>query len=71
MGIFVVLLFISGCLMWVNVELNVSDVFVVIWLLGSEGDVISDVFFKNVDGLINYDFKGKLLFLWLNDLIGN
>lgn len=55
----VVVVFISGCLMWVNVELNVFDVFVVVWLFGLEGIVVVDVLFGE------YDFKGKLFFLWL------
>lgn len=40
-----VLVFISGCLMWVNVELNVFDVFVVVWFFGFEGVVVVDVLF--------------------------
>lgn len=70
-GIPVVSLFISGRPMWVNAELNASDAFVAIWLLGSEGDAISDVLFKNADGSINHDFKGKLSFSWPNNPIDN
>jgi beta-glucosidase len=70
-GIPVVSLFISGRPMWVNAELNASDAFVATWLPGSEGDAISDVLFKNADGSINHDFKGKLSFSWPNDPIGN
>ncbi|MFP3458161.1 glycoside hydrolase family 3 C-terminal domain-containing protein, partial [Psychrobacter sp. SIMBA_152] len=61
-GIPVVSLFISGRPMWVNAELNASNAFVAIWLPGSEGHAISDVLFKNADGSINHDFKGKLSF---------
>ena len=57
--------------MWVNAELNASDAFVAIWLPGSEGDAISDVLFKNADGSINHDFKGKLSFSWPNNPIDN
>lgn len=70
-GIPVVSLFISGRPMWVNAELNASDAFVAIWLPGSEGDAISDVLFKNADGSINHDFKGKLSFSWPNNPIDN
>ena len=70
-GIPVVSLFISGRPMWVNAELNASDAFVAIWLPGSEGDAISDVLFKNADGSINHDFKGKLSFSWQNNPIDN
>ncbi|MFP3352678.1 exo 1,3/1,4-beta-D-glucan glucohydrolase [Pseudoalteromonas sp. SIMBA_153] len=70
-GIPVVSLFISGRPMWVNAELNASDAFVAIWLPGSEGDAISDVLFKNADGSINHDFKGKLSFSWSNNPIDN
>jgi beta-glucosidase len=70
-GIPVVSLFISGRPMWVNAELNASDAFVAIWLPGSEGGAISDVLFKNADGSINHDFKGKLSFSWPNNPIDN
>lgn len=70
-GIPVVSLFISGRPMWVNAELNASDAFVAIWLPGSEGDAISDVLFKNADGSINHDFKGKLSFSWPNNPVDN
>lgn len=70
-GIPVVSLFISGRPMWVNAELNASDAFVAIWLPGSEGDAISDVLFKNADGSINHDFKGKLSFSWPDNPVDN
>ena len=57
--------------MWVNAELNASDAFVAILVPGSEGDAISDVLFKNADGSINHDFKGKLSFSWPNNPIDN
>jgi len=70
-GIPVVSLFISGRPMWVNAELNASDAFVATWLVGSEGDAISDVIFKQADGSINHDFKGKLSFSWPNNPVEN
>ncbi len=63
-GIPVVSIFISGRPMWVNAELNASDAFVATWLPGSEGNGVSDVLFRQSNGQINYDFKGKLSFSW-------
>jgi beta-glucosidase len=63
-GIPVVSLFISGRPLWVNRELNASDAFVAIWLPGSEGQGVADVIFKNAEGNINYDMKGRLSFSW-------
>ena len=60
----VVSLFISGRPMWVNPELNHSDAFVAIWLPGSEGKAVAEVLFKDKDGSIQHDFKGKLSFSW-------
>lgn len=36
-GILVVGVFIIGRFLWVNLEINVIDVFVVVWLFGFEG----------------------------------
>jgi beta-glucosidase len=58
----VVSLFISGRPLWVNRELNASDAFVAVWLPGSEGNGVADVIFKNAEGGINYDMKGRLSF---------
>lgn len=63
-GIPVVSLFISGRPMWVNRELNASDAFVAVWLPGSEGVGVADVIFKNAEGAVNYDTKGRLSFSW-------
>ena len=63
-GIPVVSLFISGRPLWVNRELNASDAFVAIWLPGTEGQGVADVIFKNAEGGINYDMKGRLSFSW-------
>jgi beta-glucosidase len=60
----VVSVFLSGRPMWVNPELNASDAFVAAWLPGSEGAGIADVLISKPDGSINYDFKGRLSFLW-------
>lgn len=51
-------MFFSGCLLWVNCEINVVDVFVVVWLLGSEGEGVVDVLLCSVDGCVVYDFYG-------------
>lgn len=63
-GIPVVSLFISGRPLWVNRELNASDTFVAVWLPGSEGQGVADVIFKNAEGKINFDMKGRLSFSW-------
>lgn len=63
-GIPVVSIFISGRPMWVNAELNASDAFVAAWLPGSEGLAVADVLFKDNNGNIQHDFKGKLSFSW-------
>src|SRR5690606_27818455 len=58
-------LFISGRPLWVNREINASDAFVAICLPGTEGQGIADVIFKNAQGEINYDMKGRLSFTCL------
>jgi len=63
-GIPVVSLFISGRPLWVNREINASDAFVAVWLPGTEGQGIADVIFRNAQGEINYDVKGRLSFSW-------
>jgi beta-glucosidase len=63
-GIPVVSLFITGRPLWVNREINASDAFVAIWQPGTEGAGIADVIFKNAEGEINYDMKGRLSFSW-------
>ncbi|WP_295802897.1 glycoside hydrolase family 3 N-terminal domain-containing protein [uncultured Microbulbifer sp.] len=66
-GIPVVSLFITGRPLWVNPELNASDAFVTIWQPGTEGGGVADVIFRNAQGEVNHDFKGKLTFSWPND----
>lgn len=63
-GIPVVSLFISGRPLWVNREINASDAFVAVWLPGTEGGGVADVIFKNAEGTINQDMKGRLSFSW-------
>ncbi len=63
-GIPVVSVFITGRPMWVNRELNASDAFVVAWLPGTEGQGVADVLFKNAQGKVNYDVKGRLSYSW-------
>lgn len=63
-GIPVVSIFLSGRPLWVNRELNASQAFVAAWLPGSEGAGIADVLFRNVDGSVAHDFRGKLPFSW-------
>ena len=66
-GIPVVSLFITGRPLWVNPELNASDAFVAIWQPGTEGEGVADVIFRDAEGQVNHDFKGKLTFSWPND----
>ncbi len=63
-GIPVVSVFLSGRALWVNPELNASDAFVAAWLPGSEGGGVADVLFRNEQGEVNKDFRGKLSFSW-------
>ena len=63
-GIPVVSLFITGRPLWVNREINASDAFVVIWQPGTEGQGVADVIFRNADGEVNFDTKGRLTFSW-------
>ncbi|BFM21051.1 glycoside hydrolase family 3 protein [Gilvimarinus japonicus] len=63
-GIPVVSLFITGRPLWINRELNASDAFMVVWQPGTEGEGIADVVFRNNDGSINHDAKGRLSFSW-------
>ncbi|MBN1377827.1 MAG: exo 1,3/1,4-beta-D-glucan glucohydrolase [Gammaproteobacteria bacterium] len=60
----VISIFLSGRPLWVNPELNASDAFVAAWLPGSEGAGVADVLFTKTDGVVDYDFKGKLSFSW-------
>lgn len=51
-GILVVVVFLSGWLLWVNCEINVVDVFVVVWFFGLEGGGIVDVLLCSFDGSV-------------------
>lgn len=63
-GIPVVAVFLSGRPLYVTPEINASNAFVAAWLLGSEGEGVSDLLFSNGDGSVAYDFRGKLSFSW-------
>jgi beta-glucosidase len=63
-GIPVIGVFLSGRPMYVSREINASDAFVAAWLPGSEGGGIADLLFRNADGSIAYDFRGKLSYSW-------
>jgi len=57
-------IFLSGRPLWVNPELNASNAFVAAWLPGTEGAGIADVLFRDNNGMIAHDFKGKLSYSW-------
>lgn len=63
-GIPVVAVFLSGRPLWVNSELNAADAFVAAWLPGSEGAGVADVIFRQKNGAVANDFKGRLSFSW-------
>ncbi|KRB08011.1 putative glycoside hydrolase [Lysobacter sp. Root690] len=51
-------------MLWAIREINASHAFVAAWLPGSEGAGIADVFLRDPDDGIHYDFKGKPSFSW-------
>ena len=57
-------LFLTGRPLITDKEIRYSDSFVSIWLPGTAVEGMNDVIFSNLDGSINYDFKGKLSFSW-------
>lgn len=63
-GVPVVSVFLTGRPLWVSPELNASDAFVVAWLPGSEGVGVADVLVSSPDGIVAYDFEGRLSFSW-------
>jgi beta-glucosidase len=63
-GIPVIGVFLSGRPMYVTREINASDAFVAAWLPGSEGGGIADMLFRNTDGSVTHDFRGKLSYSW-------
>ncbi|MBY0285312.1 MAG: exo 1,3/1,4-beta-D-glucan glucohydrolase [Sphingomonas sp.] len=65
-GVPVVAVFLSGRPLWVNPELNMADAFVAAFLPGSEGDGVADMLFRNADGSVAHEFRGKLSFTWPN-----
>jgi beta-glucosidase len=50
--------------MYVTPEINASNAFVAAWLPGSEGGGIADVLFRNANGAVAHDFRGRLSFSW-------
>jgi beta-glucosidase len=60
----VVALFLSGRPLWMNRELNAANAFVAAWWPGAEAAGITDVLFRNRDGSVAHDFKGRLSFAW-------
>jgi beta-glucosidase len=63
-GVPVVSVFLSGRPMYVTPEINASNAFVAGWLPGSEGGGVADVLFRNADGAVAHDFRGRLSFSW-------
>jgi beta-glucosidase len=63
-GIPVVAVFLAGRPLWVNAELDAADSFVAAWLPGPQAGGIADLLFRDVDGLVRYDFRGRLPFAW-------
>src|SRR5262249_4948138 len=45
-------------------EINASNAFIAAWLPGSEGGGVGDLLFRNPQGGVDYDFRGKLSFSW-------
>ncbi|MFT6924551.1 MAG: beta-glucosidase [Psychromonas sp.] len=54
----IVTLYVGGRPLWMNKQLNKSDVFIAAWLPGSEGSGVADVLFGD------YPFVGKLSYSW-------
>jgi beta-glucosidase len=63
-GIPVIGVFLSGRPMYVTREINASDAFVAAWLPGSEGGGVADLLFRDADGSVAHDFRGKLSYSW-------
>jgi beta-glucosidase len=63
-GIPVVAVFLAGRPRGITPELQASTAFVVAWLPGSEGGGVADVLFRNNRGAVNFDFTGRLSYVW-------
>jgi beta-glucosidase len=63
-GIPVVAVFLTGRPRGITPELQASTAFVVAWLPGTEGGGIADVLFRNNKGAVNFDFTGRLSYVW-------
>jgi beta-glucosidase len=56
--------FLSGRPLWTNAELNAADSFVAAWLPGPQGGALAEVLFRQRDGRVAHDFRGRLPFSW-------
>jgi beta-glucosidase len=63
-GIPVVAVFLAGRPRGITPQLQASNAFVVAWLPGTEGGGIADVLFRNNKGAVNFDFTGRLSYVW-------
>jgi beta-glucosidase len=63
-GVPVVTVLMSGRVLFMNKEINLSDAFVAAWLPGTEGKGVADVLFRDRRGRVNFDFTGKLPYSW-------
>ena len=66
-GVPVVSVFLSGRPLLLNGELEASRAFVAAWLPGTEGGGVAEVLFRDPQGKIAHDFKGRLSFSWPRD----
>jgi beta-glucosidase len=63
-GVPVVAIFLSGRPLYVTPEINAADAFIAAWLPGGQGGGVADLLFRNPDGTVHYDFRGRLAFSW-------
>lgn len=63
-GIPTVSIFLSGRPLQVDPEIAASRTFVAAWLPGTEGGGVADLLFRERDGSIVNDFRGRLPFPW-------
>jgi beta-glucosidase len=60
----VIAVFLTGRPRGITPEFEASNAFVVAWLPGTEGNGVADVLFRKRNGGVNFDFTGKLSFVW-------
>lgn len=60
----VITVFLTGRPQYASDLINLSDAFVVAWLPGTEAAGITDVLYRDADGGIRFDFRGRLPFAW-------